>query len=358
MTKENLTRSLKNDRNNKDLLRTEINHATDPNVRLELTKMLLELEKEEKRKRIRNWIIVGILLICILLFLLYLGTKPSKNNPETSIATKSSSTEQSTDSTTTDSKPLETNLTEEQLKKWVMAILDLTPPPPTRYLLDVYIDEKDKLAYIQVGVDQLDNLGTFRVNAQGQLEANGPITGSIGNSNWVLMSEKYLDTSIAEEYLKTNKLNTSQNKRQLPEILLPYSDEEIEYARVWLAVMGEDYFNQVDIDDFKLNVSFIKKGTSLYYAKEELHINWPSDVVLLTGNYTAQGQIFYSSNFDGTVTVYPMPSHWHQDEKDWNDDTYMSNYLNDILANKRTVKVPAGDSQLVKTLIEHENIIH
>ena len=203
-----LTRSLKNDRSNKDLLRTEINNATDPNVRLELTKMLVSIENKEKRKRKFVWSIVLILLMTILVFLLWLG---NKSNPKdamitTIVSNTSSEIKEPTNTTTTESIISETDLTEEQLKEWVMSILDLLPPPPTKYILNVTIDDTDNLAYIFVGIDQLDSLGSFRVNAKGELEANGPITGVMGRSNWTLMSSKYLDTSIASKYFDDREL--------------------------------------------------------------------------------------------------------------------------------------------------------
>lgn len=205
MNKENehLTRSLKNDRSNKDLLWTEINNATDPKVRLELTKMLIEIEREEKKKKVIKWISVVIVLLIILISLLYLGNKSSKEPPISKKANTSSTSTQQT-KTSESVKPVnkETNLSEEELKKWVMAVLDLTPPPPTKYILTVRIDDTDKLAYIHVGVDQLDGAGTFRVNAKGQLEYMPHMGQITGSSQWVLMSEKYMDTSLAEKYYK------------------------------------------------------------------------------------------------------------------------------------------------------------
>ncbi|MEO2553620.1 hypothetical protein, partial [Enterococcus casseliflavus] len=89
-----LTRSLKNDRSNKDLLRTEINNATDPNVRLELTRMLLEIEKEEKKKKFIKWLSIISVLVIILLNLLYLGNKSFKEPTVEKITESTSTTSQ------------------------------------------------------------------------------------------------------------------------------------------------------------------------------------------------------------------------------------------------------------------------
>lgn len=163
------------------------------------------------------------------------------------------------------------------------------------------------------------------------------------------------DSSLSIDNVEAT-LETTQTNRNLPQELIKYSDEEIEYARVWLAVMGEDYLENIGTDDFNLNVSFIKKGEPLYYAKSELEINLPQDTILLTGNGSAQGQIFYSSNFDGTVSVYPMPSHWHQTQEEFEDDDYMGKYLESILSNKQIVSIPAGNPTIVKELIQLDNI--
>lgn len=216
---ENLTRSLKNDRNNKDLLRTEINNATDPNVRLELTKMLVELEREEKKKKATKWISLAIILFVILLSLLYLGNKSPKESPVTKKTNiSSSSTKQTETSETTEEVVKETNLSEDELKKWVMAVLDLTPPPPTKYILKVRVDDTDKLAYIHVGIDQLDGAGTFRVNAKGQLEYLPRMGQATGSSQWILMSDKYMDTSLAEKYYEEQSEKQTKDDDDLNKI--------------------------------------------------------------------------------------------------------------------------------------------
>lgn len=213
--KQNLTRSLKNDRNNKDLLRTEINNATDPNVRLELTKMLVEIEKEEKKKRLITWTILVLVVIIIFSFLFYLGNKPS----EEKIISRTSNTQKNpSDSTnnieTTESTISETNLSEEQLKEWVMSILNLNSSPQIKYYLDVHIDETDNLAYIDAALYQSDSIGTFRVNAKGQLE----FKASRGSTDWVLMSDKFMDTSIAKKYYEEQEIEQNEIDKTINEV--------------------------------------------------------------------------------------------------------------------------------------------
>lgn len=165
-------------------------------------------------------------------------------------------------------------------------------------------------------------------------------------------STKQTTASTFKDVELTDK--TSENNRNLPTELLPYSDEEIEYARVWLAVMGEDYLEQVDSNDqFRLGVTLIPKGEHIGYGKNTYDVTWPKNVIALYANVSAMGQIFYSSNFDGTVSVYTeMPSHWHYSQEEFEDETFMMNLLNKIKNTTKIVPVPAGNPTKVKEIIE------
>lgn len=147
---------------------------------------------------------------------------------------------------------------------------------------------------------------------------------------------------------------TSKSNRNLPTELLPYSDEEIEYARVWLAVMGEDYLEEVGPNSqFKLSVIKIPKGEQLGYGRMKFDVTWPKDVIALQANATALGQIYYSSNFDGTVSVYTeMPSHWQLSQEDSENEEFMLTLLNKIKNTTKIVPVPAGNPTKVKEIIE------
>ena len=165
-------------------------------------------------------------------------------------------------------------------------------------------------------------------------------------------STKQTTTSTFKDVELTSK--TSENNRNLPTELLPYSDEEIEYARVWLAVMGEDYLEEVGPDsNFSFSVTLIPKGEHLGYGKKDYDVRWPKDIIALHANATALGQIYYSSNFDGTVSVYTeMPSHWHYSQEEFEDETFMMNLLNKIKNTTKIVPVPAGNPIKVKDIIE------
>ena len=157
--------------------------------------------------------------------------------------------------------------------------------------------------------------------------------------------------------MKTSDSTTSKEERNLPKELLPYSDEEIEYARVWLTVMGEDYLEKIGENDFNLNVTFIPKGTLVSEYGNYNKTSWPTDVIRLSGDVSAQGQVIYSSNFDGTVTTYPnAPSHWHYSEEQFKDEDFMNQVYSDVIIKTNIVSIPSGNPELVKQVIELENV--
>lgn len=209
---EKRSRSLKHDKNNKALLRSEINHATDPDVRLELTKLLMGLENEERlsRKRTFFFILVGIILVTSLFF--FLGNKDPKKgtNAYQQVKTAETSSPQTSSSSLPETKEplLETQLSTPQIERWVLAILEYALTPPTKYLLTIKIDNTDNLVYINVGVDQLDGFGTFRVTARGELEFTPYMS-----SQWHVLSTKYLETDLAKRYF--SKQDEEQRKNNV-----------------------------------------------------------------------------------------------------------------------------------------------
>lgn len=216
-------------KNKKKFLQMEIKNTADPDTKLALTKLLIEIERREKKYRIIGMTL--IIVLCLISFLLYLGNQSMKNdlnannNQQQNSPTPSSSLEStSTESSVIESSAIETHLSAEQIEQWVMSVLELAPPVPTRYLLSTYLDDKDNLVYVRAGVDQFDNVGLFRVNAKGHLEYLSRIPGA----DWVLMSDKYMDTSIAEEYYKNLENTYHNDKDTISEEELPIITNENE----------------------------------------------------------------------------------------------------------------------------------
>lgn len=135
----------------------------------------------------------------------------------------------------------------------------------------------------------------------------------------------YLEDSTVEEAIEghfseetdqkedSNKSNDKeedseldQNDKKETASLDSYSEEEIEYARVWMQFM--------EVQDItELNVNKVSVGTPINPHVDKSS-NYPEDVVILTSDMTANGIITYSSNGDGTINIYPIPSQFPPEE--------------------------------------------
>src|SRR5699024_11444104 len=96
-----------------------------------------------------------------------------------------------------------------------------------------------------------------------------------------------------EEYENTVEDSGSSEEN---DPLSNYSAEEIEYARVWLEVVDNK-----GIDTLK--VSHISEGESVGQY-EDKSVKYPEDVVHLFTDFLAGGNVFYSSNGDGSINLY------------------------------------------------------
>ncbi|MBO0469708.1 hypothetical protein JZO66_04055 [Enterococcus sp. DIV0242_7C1] len=125
-------------------------------------------------------------------------------------------------------------------------------------------------------------------------------------------------------------------------MLLGYSDDQIEYARVWLTLIG--------VKPSELHAKVIPAGTPLnpYDAGS---VTYPTDAIMLYGGYSAEGQIVYTSNRNGTINVYPVPSHWQIGAEVANDPEKVRALTQGILDQARVVSVDVGNPRDVVDLI-------
>lgn len=124
-----------------------------------------------------------------------------------------------------------------------------------------------------------------------------------------------------------------------------YSNEKIEYARVWLQVIGNQETNEI-------KVHHIKAGDPVN-SHDETSVNYPEDVIHLSGDFLGSGNIVYSGNGDGTINIYNIPSHWYEEIT---ENQSMEDYTNDLINNTETVYIePREDEDLIK-MIEKLNI--
>ncbi|WP_212680027.1 hypothetical protein, partial [Salmonella enterica] len=92
------------------------------------------------------------------------------------------------------------------------------------------------------------------------------------------------------------------------ELLDDYSNEEIEYARVWLTVMNNPQVKEVTVNRYN-------EGSPIHSGNENSAV-YPREVVQLTGFYGSDGAVTYASNGDGTIEVYDVPTHWHMESSE------------------------------------------
>src|SRR5699024_6551923 len=133
-----------------------------------------------------------------------------------------------------------------------------------------------------------------------------------------------------------NKENNEENNEN-SEVLSEFSDEEIEYARVWLEVIDNK-------DTEELNVSHISAGEPVNTYEKEESAEYPEDVISLSGKIMADGMVIYSGNGDGTINLYAVPSHWQEGIEP--DGMTMKEYTQDIVDNPEKIEVDTGDDKV------------
>lgn len=141
---------------------------------------------------------------------------------------------------------------------------------------------------------------------------------------------------------------TIQEKRAANDAVLFPNDapEEIEYARLW-------YDHTKSQTPPHLTVLFKEAGAPINESTEDETIVFPEDVVILVGEFTADGMMTYHSNGDGTINVYDVPSHWHQDS-----DEKIRLATQRVLDTVTTRDVPEGDPDAIAYILRNMSIDH
>lgn len=159
--------------------------------------------------------------------------------------------------------------------------------------------------------------------------------------------EEEVSKEVVEEKRKPNnkKVETENiNTKSQPEkknALAEYSSKEIEYARVWLQVIG-------NLDTEELNVVHIPAG-ELVNPYDDESVDYPEEVISLGGHIMAAGGVTYSGNGDGTINLYNTPSHWPSYME---IDESMEDYTRDIIENTELIYIDKGNDKDVIKLIE------
>ncbi|AUO09771.1 hypothetical protein [Priestia megaterium] len=151
---------------------------------------------------------------------------------------------------------------------------------------------------------------------------------------------------ISSEKSVDENSNSKVSKKEDKKTLSDYSSKQIEYARIWLQ-LGP---NQ-EIDE--LNVRHISAGEPVNIY-DDTSANYPKDVVTLEGSRSVDGSVTYSSNGNGTINVYNVPSHWSSSAQV--DKDFMKNYTEDIIQNAKLVHVDPGEDKKIIELINILNV--
>ncbi|PRX62995.1 hypothetical protein B0G93_14116 [Bacillus sp. V-88] len=154
-------------------------------------------------------------------------------------------------------------------------------------------------------------------------------------------TDEEIDSVDLEEATAQGQNQVQEESDVTKDPLATYPSEKIEYARVWLQVIGNG-----DVEE--LNVRHISAGEQLN-PYDDKSVAYPEDVIVLTGKASADGTVTYSGNGDGTINVYDVPSHWPSSEQ---IEESMEEYTKKIVDGMEKVSVDAGDEEEVVGLIE------
>lgn len=135
-------------------------------------------------------------------------------------------------------------------------------------------------------------------------------------------------------------LNNQSNKSD-DNALSKYSTDEIEFARVWLQIVGNQEIKE-------LKIRHISAGEQVNPYDDD-SVDYPEDVITLEGEMMADGIVTYSGNGDGTINLYNIPSHWPSHEQ---IDVSMEEYTEDIIKNTEQIYIETGKDEEVIELIK------
>ncbi|KAA9180247.1 hypothetical protein F6X86_03520 [Enterococcus durans] len=172
------------------------------------------------------------------------------------------------------------------------------------------------------------------------------VTSSTKKESSISDTQSTTTTNSAEATTES----TAQSSVAATDILAGYSDLQIEYARVWLATMGTQYKEWLTDPGFKLHVTKQPVGTPID-SYDQGSVTYPTETIMLSGEYGYQSLVVYSSNHNGTITRYNVPSHW-QDPQMAQDPEYARSQTQNILDSAAVIPVPIGNPEDVKQLID------
>lgn len=146
--------------------------------------------------------------------------------------------------------------------------------------------------------------------------------------------------------ISTSTTDNTETKISTNQSLTTYTDDQIEYARIWLQLGA----NQ-EIDT--LYIQRIPAGTSIVPSISNSAV-FPEDVIQLSGGRKIDGSVTYGSNHNGTIHLYDVPTnlYWEFTSAGTPEAT-LQDESQKVLTTK-LVSVDTGDTSQVIKLINLE----
>ncbi len=155
-------------------------------------------------------------------------------------------------------------------------------------------------------------------------------------------SNESANTGSGSDERSSERNEQSTNEKESKDPLAPYTNEQIEYARVWLQLGA----NQ-DIDE--LNIRHIPAGEPIN-PNIENSATYPEGVIQLSGSRLIDGSITYKGNGDGTINIYNAPMRWEAPPPDVDEKT-LQEVTEEILNNTKKVYIePAAGEDIIKLI--------
>lgn len=159
-----------------------------------------------------------------------------------------------------------------------------------------------------------------------------------------LFDQKEIEELIEFTQINYFDLSSDVLKEDQHNAFQDYSEEEIEYAQVWL------YYNPSGPPYSTLYVSKWEEGEPIAPSVyDEKGIDFKQDVINLTGEFGADGQISYTSNGDGTINIYDIPRKW---PAEYELEGGVKAYTTHIMDNPETIELPKGTIEELLPILE------
>lgn len=166
-------------------------------------------------------------------------------------------------------------------------------------------------------------------------------TGQSSNEQASLENHKETDKNNEQQ----PSSNASESKHNAFSHLDTNSDEYL--ARVWLAALPS--YRSAEPAD--VSISHGDLSGKIMYGPGS--IRYGQGVQTLYGSPSAAGHVVYKNNGDGTITVYPVPSHF-QDHR-WAEEEFSREESQRIMSSGKIVSLYDGNEEAVRLVESYIN---